>query len=671
MASKSLSVFNPAILRPAIWNAFKKFNPFVLIKNPVIFITEIGAILTTVEMFQVPPALFPFSLQISLWLFFTVLFANFAEALAESRNRAQAAALRASRVALYARRITSTGSEEKVPSAELKQGDMVIVTAGEMIPGDGDIIEGIASIDESSVTGESSPVIRSAGSDRSGVLSGTKVISDQIKIKISSAAGSSFLDRMIHLIEGASRKRTQNELALTILLSGLTFIFLVVVISFKMYGFYFQASISLTMLIALLICIIPTTIGGLLSAIGIAGVNRLMKKNVLAMNGQAVEAAGDIDVILIDKTGTITVGDRQMTDLIPSHGVSWFEAAEAAYLSSEGDQTSEGKSIVKWIEKNMPEAASGTIHEAVVIPFSAATRMSGIDLPSRQIRKGEVAAVEEFATVRFPFETADAINAIARTGGTPLLVAEKGRILGVIHLKDIVKSGISDQFHRLRTVGIRTIMITGDNPVTAAEIAKEAGVDEFRARATPEQKLKFLKEQQEHGYLVAMTGDGVNDAPALAFADVGLAMNAGTQAAKEAGNMIDLDSDPAKLFSIIEIGKEMLMTRGSLTAFSIANDIAKYFAIIPSLLTPVFPSFETMNLMNLASPQSAVLSAVIFNALIIIALIPLALRGIRFIPQTVSEILHRNLLIYGVGGIILPFIGIKAIDLLIRNLGLI
>jgi potassium-transporting ATPase ATP-binding subunit len=664
------SVFSLSLLRSALWSSLKKFNPLLLARNPVIFITEIGALLTTIEMCFVPAAYFSFSLQISLWLWFTVLFANFAEALAESRNRAQAETLRASRVELYARRLTTAGIVEQVKSSLLKHKDVVIVSAGETIPGDGDIIEGLASIDESSVTGESSPVIRAAGTDRTGVLAGTKVLSDQITVRISSDAGHSFLDRMIFLIEGAKRKRTHNELALTILLSGFTFIFVVVVTTFKMYGHYFNAEISLTMLVGLLICIIPTTIGGLLSAIGIAGINRLMKKNVLAMSGQAVEAAGDIDVILIDKTGTITIGNREAIALTPAPGVSIEELAEAAYLSSQGDLTGEGRSVIAWIQENAPQAVDGDRTDAKLIPFSASTRLSGVDLGTRQIRKGAIDSIEAFSEVLMPYEIAETVNIISRSGGTPLLVAEKGRILGAIHLKDIVKKGLAEQFQRLRTMGLKTIMITGDNPVTAAEIAKEAGVDEFRAQASPEDKLAFLFEQQDQGYLVAMTGDGVNDAPALAFANVGLAMNAGTQAAKEAGNMIDLDSDPTKLFEIIEIGKQMLMTRGALTAFSIANDLAKYFAIIPALMTPLFPSFATLNMMDLASPQSAVLSAVIFNALIIIALIPLAFKGIKYTPQSASQILHRNLLLYGIGGIILPFIGIKGIDLLLQNLGI-
>jgi len=670
MDRHSVALVNAAILKSALWNALKKLNPFSLLRNPVIFITELGAFLTTVNLFLAPHSEFSFILQISIWLWFTVFFANFAEAMAESRNRAQAESLRASRVDLYARLVDSNNEERRVKSSELKKGDIVLVTANETIPGDGEIIEGIASIDESSVTGESNPVIRSAGSDHTGVLAGTKVLSDQIKVCISSQAGQSFLDRMIQLIEGAKRKRTHNELALTILLSGLTFIFLVVVASFKIFGFYFKADISLTMLISLLICVIPTTIGGLLSAIGIAGINRLMKKHVLAMSGQAVEAAGDIDVILIDKTGTITVGNRQATELIPSPVASLEALAKAAYLCSFYDQTGEGKSVIAWIEKNVPSAVEAEIQNAEVIPFSASTRLSGINIPGKKIRKGAIDTIEAFCQTRMPYEVAEAVQEISKSGGTPLLVSENNSILGIIHLKDVIKQGLATQFQRLRTLGLRTIMITGDNPITAAAIAKEAGVDEFRAQASPEDKLSFLFEQQDAGYLVAMTGDGVNDAPALAFADVGVAMNAGTQAAKEAGNMIDLDSDPTKLFEIIEIGKQMLMTRGALTAFSIANDLAKYFAIIPALLIPLFPTLSVMNVMNLISPESAVLSAVIFNALIIIALIPLAFKGIKFTPQSASHLLHRNLLVYGAGGIILPFIGIKAIDLLIHNLGL-
>ena len=668
MALKSPSI-SLEILKKALYQAILKFNPMILMRNPVIFITEIGAIVISFETFRVSSESFSFSLQIALWLWFTVFFANFAEALAETRNRAQAETLRSSRQDLYARRCLPSGEEEQVKASELKRGDVILILEGETIPEDGEIIQGLAAIDESSVTGESTPVIRAAGTDRTGVLGGTKVLSDQIKVKISSSIGHSFLDRMIQLIEGAKRKPSHNELALTILLSGFTFIFLVVVFTFKLYGFYFHADISLTMLIGLLICIIPTTIGGLLSAIGIAGINRLMKKNVLSMSGQAVEAAGDIDVILIDKTGTITVGNRQISELIPSPGVTSEELAEAAYLASYNDQTGEGRSILTWIQKQFPTKAAQTPVGAKWIPFSASTRMSGIDYGHRQLRKGAVDAIENFSETHIPYEISESVHAISQMGGTPLLVAEKGRILGVLYLKDIVKPGLAVQFQRLRTLGIKTIMITGDNPVTAAQIAKEAGVDDFRAQASPEDKLEFLFEQQDRGYMVAMTGDGVNDAPALAFANVGLAMNNGTQAAKEAGNMIDLDSDPTKLFEIIEIGKQMLMTRGALTAFSISNDLAKYFAIIPALLTPVFPSFAILNLMNLTSPTSAVLSAIIFNALIIIALIPLAFKGIKFVPQNASEILQRNLLLYGIGGIVLPFIGIKGIDLLIHNLG--
>lgn len=664
-----LAIFNTKIFSRALWQAIQKFNPYLLIDNPVIFITEIGAILTSVEMFLVPTNQFSFVMQISIWLWFTVFFANLAESIAESRNQAQAETLRASRVELFARLIEPSG-ETTVKSTELKKNDIVIVSQGETIPGDGEIIEGAASIDESAVTGESNPVIRAAGSDHTGVLSGTKVLSDQIKIRISSSPGQSFLDRMITLIEGAKRKRTHNELALNILLSGLTFIFLVVVCSFKIFGLYFHADISISMLVSLLICIIPTTIGGLLSAIGIAGINRLMKKNVLAMSGQAVEAAGDIDVVLVDKTGTITIGNRQATNLIPAPGVSLEELCLAAYLASFHDSTSEGKSIIDWIEKNSatPEI---DISQCTAIPFSASTRLSGVNTPEKQIRKGAIDKIEEFSNTSMNFETSEAAHSISINGGTPLLVAEKGRILGIIHLKDVVKKGLAQQFQRLRMLGIRTIMITGDNPVTAEAIAKEVGMDEFLAKATPEDKLSYLFARQDEGYLVAMTGDGVNDAPALAFANVGLAMNAGTQAAKEAGNMIDLDSDPTKLFEIIEIGKQMLMTRGALTTFSIANDIAKYFAIIPAILIPVFPMLSSLNMLNLSNPYSAVLSAVIFNALIIIALIPLAFKGIKFKPQNPTKILKRNLLIYGLGGIILPFIGIKAIDLIIHNLHLI
>jgi K+-transporting ATPase ATPase B chain len=657
------------IFKNALKMAIKKFNPVQLIANPVIFITEIGAIITSLQLFNLSPSAMPFATQIAIWLWLTVFFANFAEAMAESRHLARAAPLHAARNNLYARRIDANGREERIRSNRLKKDDVVIVAANETVPGDGEIIEGTASIDESSITGESMPIIRTAGSDRSAVLGGTKVLSDQIRVRISAAAGQTFLDRMIQLIETAKRKRTPNEIALTILLSGISFIFCSAVITFKIFSYYFHTDIPLTMLISLLVCIIPTTISGLLSAIGIAGVNRLLKKNVLAMSGQAVEAAGDIDIILIDKTGTITIGDRQASHLIPALGVTQTELAKIVYLASIHDTTREGKSAIAWIQRNEPDAVQPISSGAVPVAFSAYSRMSGINIANRQIRKGAIDAVESFCGVCLLPEMVTAAQQISQTGATPMLVAERGRIFGLIQFKDVVKEGLSEQFQRLRALGIKTIMITGDNPVTAATIAREAGIDEYRAQMSPENKLAFLFELQDAGYLVAMTGDGVNDAPALAFADVGLAMNYGAQAAKRAGNMIDFDSNPTKLFEIIEIGKQMLMTRGALTAFSIANDLAKYLIVIPALLIPLFPSFSILNLIHLTSPASAVLSAVMYNALVIPALIPLAFRGIQFTPQNISQILPRNLIIYGMGGLALPFFGIKSIDLFIHWLG--
>jgi K+-transporting ATPase ATPase B chain len=663
--------FSKKLMVTAFFQSLKKLNPFALLHNPVIFITQIGAIITTVEwvFFSSKDPLF-YS-QVSLWLWVTVLFANFAESLAEARNQAQAESLRRGRVDTTAHLQQSDGSFKTVNWKELKKNDIVRVSAGEIVPGDGEIIEGMASIDESSVTGESAPVVRAAGTDHSSVTAGTKLLSDQILVRIFSEPGQTFLDRMIDLIESAKRKKSPNEIALTILLSGLTFVFLVVVVAMEAFGKYFHIDFSVTMLVALLICLIPTTIAGLLSAIGVAGINRLMNKHVLAMSGQAVEAAGDIDMILIDKTGTITVGHRRASAVTLAKHVTEEEFVKAAALSSFQDLTDEGRSIIDYLGQHYPKLMPHEPSSLEFIPFTAQTRMSGANLGSDLFRKGAVHAVEKFVGHPLPSDLASAALRYAEQGGTPLVVCTNNKILGVILLKDIVKHGLSDLFNRFRVMGIRTVMITGDNPVTAANIAKEAGVDDFLAEVSPEQKLETVKQMQKQGHLVAMTGDGVNDAPALAHADVGVAMNSGTQAAKEAANMIDLDSHPEKLFEIIEIGKQMLMTRGALTTFSVANDLAKYFAIIPAIMMPFFPSIGELNLMNLGTPQSAVLSAVIFNALIIPALIPLAFKGVKMIPQNALTILHRNLLIYGIGGVILPFIGIKLIDMLLIALRII
>jgi len=644
------------------------------------FVTLIGAILTFWQLFTSKEP-FGYVLQVALWLFFTVIFANFAEAVAEGRGKAQARALRASRRELAAQRRRKDGSFESVDATQLNKGDVVFVKAGELIPGDGEVIEGAASVDESAITGESAPVIREAGGDRSAVTGGTSVLSDQLLIRITANPGEGFLDHMISLVEGATRQKTPNEIALTILLSALTVIFLLVIIALKPFGVYANVAFTLTALIALLVCLIPTTIGGLLSAIGIAGMDRLLQRNVLAMSGRAVEAAGDIDVLLLDKTGTITLGNRMASEFLPAPGVTPGQIASAAQLASLADETPEGRSIVvlakeKFGLRGRDLAASNT----TFVPFTAQTRMSGVDLivnpqePVRQIRKGaaeNIRAWVEGQGGRYPQAVADTVESIARQGGTPLVVAENREVLGVIFLKDVVKGGIKERFAQLRAMGIRTVMITGDNPLTAAAIAAEAGVDDFLAQATPEMKLRRIREEQAAGHLVAMTGDGTNDAPALAQADVGVAMNTGTQAAKEAGNMVDLDSNPTKLLDIVEIGKQMLITRGSLTTFSIANDVAKYFAIIPAMLVGVFPAIAPLNIMHLASPLSAILSAVIFNALIIVALIPLALRGVAYRPIGAAAMLRRNLFIYGLGGIIIPFVGIKAIDVLINAIHLV
>jgi len=612
-----------------------------------------------------------FLIQVTLWLWFTVVFANFAEAMAEGRGKAQADTLRKTRTQTYAN-LLKGGKTEKVTADKLRKDDIVVVSAGELIPGDGDIIEGAATVDESAITGESAPVVREAGGDRSSVTGGTRVLSDIVKIRISSNPGETFIDRMIALVEGAERQKTPNEIALTILLAALTIIFLFVCVTLMPFGNFLGVKFSITVLVALLVCIIPTTIGGLLSAIGIAGIDRLVQKNVLAMSGRAVEAAGDVDVLLLDKTGTITLGNRQASEFIPAAGVTEAEMAEAAQLSSLADETPEGRSIVV-LAKERYGLRGREIHElpdAVFVPFTAQTRMSGLDFGGSSYRKGAAASVRDWVGGKLPADVEKAVESISSMGGTPLVVATQAKALGVIYLKDIVKGGLAERFTRFRAMGIRTVMITGDNPLTAAAIAKEAGVDDFLAQAKPEDKLALIRSEQTGGRMVAMTGDGTNDAPALAQADVGVAMNTGTQAAKEAGNMVDLDSNPTKLLEIIEIGKQLLITRGALTTFSVANDLAKYFAIIPAMLMGAFPQIAPLNVMGLHSPNSAVLSAVIFNAVIIVALIPLALKGVKFRPLSAESLLLRNLLIYGLGGVIVPFIGIKAIDVAITVLHL-
>jgi len=671
MAAKSHSIFDPAIIVPAIGDALRKLNPITLAANPVMFVTEVGAAITTFFLFFNGGKDLGFELQIALWLWFTVLFANFAEAMAEGRGKAQARALRATRTQTFALKLTSSGKIEKVGAEQLRKGDIVVVSAGELIPGDGEVIEGAATVDESAITGESAPVIRESGGDRSAVTGGTKVLSDQIKVEITSNPGETFIDRMIALVEGARRQKTPNEIALTILLSALTVIFLIAMMSMKAYGLYSGVDFTIAVLVALLVCLIPTTIGGLLSAIGIAGIDRLVQKNVLAMSGRSVEAAGDVDVLLLDKTGTITIGNRQATEFRPAPGVTKQEVADAAQLASLADETPEGRSIVVLAKEFGIRGRE--LHElphATFVPFTAQTRMSGVDLEDFRYRKGAADAIAAFVGGRIPESVQADVKDISQLGGTPLLVATTKQVLGTIYLKDIVKGGLADRFERFRAMGIRTVMITGDNPLTAAAIAKESGVDDFLAQAKPEDKLALIRKEQAGGHLVAMTGDGTNDAPALAQADVGVAMNTGTQAAKEAGNMVDLDSNPTKLIEVVEIGKQLLITRGALTTFSIANDVAKYFAIIPAMLVGTFPQIAALNIMQLKSPMSAILSAVIFNALIIIALIPLALKGVRFRPLGVARILQRNLLIYGLGGIILPFPGIKLIDIIITTLHL-
>jgi K+-transporting ATPase ATPase B chain len=680
MKQKGHSLFDWNIVRPAIDDSFRKLNPRLMVKNPVMFVTMVGAALTTVGIFTAEPALRGFVAQLAIWLWFTVLFANFAEAMAEGRGKAQAATLRRMRTTTMARRLRN-GREEKIPAPDLQKGDTVVCETGDVIPADGDVIEGIATVDEAAITGESAPVIRESGGDRSAVTGGTRVLSDRIVIRVTMEKGHGFLDRMIALVEGAQRQKTPNEIALTILLAALTFIFLMVCVTLKPFGIYSGTVFSIPVLIALLVCLIPTTIGGLLSAIGIAGMDRVLQRNVLAMSGRAVEAAGDVDVLLLDKTGTITLGNRMAVAFHAAPGVEEGYLAGASQLSSLADETPEGRSIVVLAKEKFGLRAR-EMHElqATFIPFTAQTRMSGVDLhangaePTISIRKGAADALRNYVESRggaFPEAATKTVEEISRRGATPLVVAEDRQTLGVIELKDIVKGGIKERFVQLRKMGIRTVMITGDNPLTAAAIAAESGVDDFMAQATPEDKLRRIRNEQAEGRLIAMTGDGTNDAPALAQADVGVAMNTGTQAAREAGNMVDLDSNPTKLLDIVEIGKQMLITRGSLTTFSIANDVAKYFAIIPAMLMATFPAIAPLNIMQLHSPTSAILSAVIFNALIIIALIPLALRGVAYRPIGALAILQRNLLIYGFGGVIVPFIGIKLIDVIIAALHLI
>ncbi len=738
MTHKAPSLFDWNIAGPALGDAFKKLDPRLMIKNPVMFVTMVGAVLTTVGIFTAH-ADRGFIAQLAIWLWFTVLFANFAEAVAEGRGKAQAQALRGTRVNTVARRVGKNGQVEEVSANGLSKDDVVIARAGEIIPADGDVIEGAATVDESAITGESAPVIRESGGDRSAVTGGTRVLSDEIKIRVSINPGEGFLDRMISLVEGAKRQKTPNEIALTILLSALTLIFLLVCVTLKPFGLYSATVFSVPVLIALLVCLIPTTIGGLLSAIGIAGMDRLLQHNVLAMSGRAVEASGDVDVLLLDKTGTITLGNRQATEFIPAPGVTVERLADAAQLASLADETPEGRSIAVLAKQkfNLRGRDVAETH-AQFIPFTAQTRMSGVDffdpalmnqlplpanrgegrgegqlasvatlrrmetegqpiitasspqpsppsgearektsdsrVPTRRIRKGAAEAMRIFVDREggvFPQVVSDTVDNVSRSGGTPLVVTDGREVLGVVQLKDIVKGGIKERFAQLRKMGIRTVMITGDNKLTAAAIAAEAGVDDFLAEAKPEHKLALIRREQAGGRMVAMIGDGTNDAPALAQADVGVAMNTGTQAAKEAGNMVDLDSNPTKLIEIIEIGKQLLITRGSLTTFSIANDVAKYFAIIPAMLMATFPAIAPLNIMHLHSPTSAILSAIIFNALIIVALIPLALRGVKFKPIGALAILQRNLLIYGLGGVIIPFVGIKAIDVLITTLKLV
>ena len=672
---KRTSLLEPSIVRRALFDSFKKLNPRTEAKNPIVFVVLIGAVWTSVLFFRdlnhASNATSVFGGLVTLWLWFTVLFANFAEALAEGRGKSQADTLRRTRRETMANVLEPDGSIHEIPSTELSIGDRVEVTAGMLIPGDGDVVEGLALIDESAITGESAPVIRESGGDRSAVTGGTRVLSDRIVVQITAAPGETFIDRMIALVEGADRQKTPNEIALNILLAGLTIVFILAVTTLQPYAVYSSAHQSIIVLVGLLVCLAPTTIGALLSAIGIAGMDRLVQRNVLAMSGRAVEAAGDVSTLLLDKTGTITYGNRMAAAFLPVAGHDERALAEVVLLSSLADETPEGRSIVELAESRYG-LAPVDMPGAELVAFTAQTRMSGIEWGDRSIRKGAADSVQHWVEEQggqVPQDLAPIVEGIAQDGGTPLVVAEGNQTLGVIHLKDTVKTGISERFAEMRALGIRTIMITGDNPLTAAAIAREAGVDDFMAEATPEDKMDRIRAEQAGGNLVAMTGDGTNDAPALAQADVAVAMNTGTQAAKEAGNMVDLDSDPTKLMDVVEVGKQLLITRGSLTTFSIANDVAKYFAIIPAMFVGVFPALQTLNIMNLANPHSAILSAVIFNAVIIVLLIPLALRGVKFKAMGSSAILRRNMLIYGIGGLIAPFIGIKLIDLIVSGLG--
>jgi len=688
VSRRQKSLFDPDIARAAVKDSFRKLDPRTMVRNPVMFVVYIGSILTLGLFGQAvvgdgeAPA--SFILAVSAWLWFTVLFANFAEAMAEGRGKAQAAALRRTRGTTMAKRLREPRRDSAasvVASTDMRSGDIVLVEAGDTIPGDGEVIEGAASVNEAAVTGESAPVIRESGGDRSSVTGGTQVLSDWLIVRITANPGETFLDRMISLVEGARRQRTPSEIALSILLAALTLVFLIATVTLLPFSVHSVSSagqgspVSVTVLVALLVCLIPTTIGGLLSAIGIAGMDRMIQANVIAMSGRAVEAAGDVDVLLLDKTGTITLGNRQATEMLPADGVTRSELADAAQLASLADETPEGRSIVVLAKERfeLRERDLSAVN-ARFVPFSAETRMSGVDLDGRRLRKGAADAVEAFVATqggRLPPSVKAAVDLVARSGGTPLVVADGPRVLGVVHLKDVVKGGIRERFAELRGMGIKTVMITGDNPLTAAAVAAEAGVDDFLAEATPEAKLRLIREYQAGGRLVAMTGDGTNDAPALAQADVAVAMNAGTQAAKEAANLVDLDSNPTKLLEIVEIGKQLLITRGTLTTFSIANDVAKYFAIIPAAFATTYPALGRLNLMQLASPSSAILSAVIFNALIIVALIPLALRGVKLRRHSASRLLRDNLLVYGLGGVVAPFVGIKAIDLFFQVSGLV
>jgi K+-transporting ATPase ATPase B chain len=680
--AQAVSLFDKAILKEAAKESLRKLSPAKVIRNPVMFVVEIGSVLTTLVALR--DALVPasrsaplwFTISISLWLWFTVIFANLAEAVAEGRGKAQAASLRKMRTQTSARKLkTPNGPEETVSADSLRAGDLVVIDAGELVPGDGEVIEGVASVDESAITGESAPVIRESGGDRSAVTGGTRVLSDRIVARITSDPGHTFLDRMIALVEGASRQKTPNEIALHILLVGMTIVFLFACVTLVPLAAYSGIKLSATVIVALLVCLIPTTIGGLLSAIGIAGMDRLIRKNVIAMSGRAIEAAGDVDTLLLDKTGTITLGNRMATEFVPVTGISLDTLADAAQLASLADETPEGRSIVV-LAKEKFNLRGRDVEKlgAQFVKFSALTRMSGCDLDGRKIRKGAIEAIKSWVESQggtVPAELMEAAQKIADQGATPLAVADGTKALGIVRLNDVVKGGIKERFERFRAMGIRTVMITGDNPRTAAAIAREAGVDDFLAEATPEAKMRLIKTEQAKGKLVAMTGDGTNDAPALAQADVGVAMNSGTQAAKEAGNMIDLESNPTKLLEIVEVGKQLLMTRGALTTFSIANDVAKYFAILPAMFMVAFPEIAPLNVMKLASPSSAILSAVIFNAIIIVLLIPLALRGVKYRPLGAAALFRRSMLVYGVGGIIAPFVGIKIVDLALQALHLV